>query len=616
MGGLPASQAPIRRCAIYTRKSSEEGLEQDFNSLHAQREACEAFIKSQAGEGWRLIKTAYDDGGLSGGTMERPALQRLLADINEGLIDVVVVYKVDRLTRSLTDFAKMVEVFDACGVSFVAVTQQFNTTTSMGRLTLNVLLSFAQFEREVTGERIRDKIAASKQKGMWMGGLVPIGYDVIDRRLVVNKTEAETVREIFRLYLELGSVRLLMEDLNRRGIRSKVRVARNGKRLGGNLFLRGPLYELLSNPIYTGEIRHKGVRHPGLHEPIIERELWESTQLLLREHAARRTPRARKSAASPLTGKLFDESGQSLTPSHAVKGERRYRYYVSRNLINRTKESGRGGWRLPAPEIERTVASAAYTMLSDQAVIANAALAIGLAEHQLPTLFSLAANWMKRLRSDVEFSSALSVLVDRVDLTETGIRVSLRLPNSITEEQRGANAIALVITRVFPMQIRRRGFEMRLVIQGNRAPAPLADLTLIKAIARGRQWADDLLAGRVASVAVIARREGVLPNYIRRLTRLGFLAPRGCRGDRRRSPTAGAHREGSDRTHRTTPTLERAGTRCETEFIALETLAPRRPSQLAFRGRPNGRAEIGIRDITRELAINHSKVIFSATTDM
>ena len=235
-------RSPIRRCAIYTRKSSEEGLEQDFNSLHAQREACEAFIKSQAGEGWRLVKTAYDDGGLSGGTMERPALQRLLADINQGLIDVVVVYKVDRLTRSLTDFAKMVEVFDARGVSFVAVTQQFNTTTSMGRLTLNVLLSFAQFEREVTGERIRDKIAASKQKGMWMGGLVPIGYDVIDRRLVVNQSEAETVREIFRRYLELGSVRLLMEDLNRRGIRSKVRVAKNGKRSGGNSFFRGALY--------------------------------------------------------------------------------------------------------------------------------------------------------------------------------------------------------------------------------------------------------------------------------------------------------------------------------------------------------------------------------------
>ena len=274
---MERTKTPVRRCAIYTRKSSEEGLEQDFNSLHAQREACEAFIKSQAGEGWRLVKTVYDDGGLSGGTMERPALQRLLSDINQGLIDVVVVYKVDRLTRSLTDFAKMVEVFDARGVSFVAVTQQFNTTTSMGRLTLNVLLSFAQFEREVTGERIRDKIAASKRKGMWMGGLVPLGYDVIDRCLEVNQSEAETVREIFRRYLELGSVRLLMDDLNRRSIRSKVRVARNGKPSGGNPFFRGALYVLLSNPIYIGEIRHKGVHHPGLHESIVDRELWEKT---------------------------------------------------------------------------------------------------------------------------------------------------------------------------------------------------------------------------------------------------------------------------------------------------------------------------------------------------
>src|ERR1700676_2119092 len=227
---MERTKSPVRRWAGYTRKSSEEGLEQDFNSLHAQREAGEAFIKSQAGEGWRLIKTAYDDGGLSGGNMERPALKRLLADISSGIVDVVVVYKVDRLTRSLADFAKMVEVFDARGVSFVAVTQQFNTTTSMGRLTLNVLLSFAQFEREVTGERIRDKIAASKRKGMWMGGVPPLGYDVCDRRLVVNQAEAATVKHIYERYLELGSVRLLRNDLERRGIISKVRVSKNGLR--------------------------------------------------------------------------------------------------------------------------------------------------------------------------------------------------------------------------------------------------------------------------------------------------------------------------------------------------------------------------------------------------
>jgi DNA invertase Pin-like site-specific DNA recombinase len=245
----------LRRCAIYTRKSSEEGLEQDFNSLDAQREACEDFIKSQTGEGWRLIKTPYDDGGVSGATMERPALQRLLTDIRERRVDVVVVYKVDRLTRSLADFAKMVEVFDAQGVSFVAVTQQFNTTSSMGRLTLNVLLSFAQFEREVTGERIRDKVAASKRKGMWMGGYPPLGYDARDHQLLVNPAEAVTVRAIFERYLRLGSVRLLQQELDRDGIRSKRRVSRIGRVSGGRSFSRGALYELLSNPIFVGEIR-------------------------------------------------------------------------------------------------------------------------------------------------------------------------------------------------------------------------------------------------------------------------------------------------------------------------------------------------------------------------
>jgi len=250
----------LRRCAVYTRKSSEEGLDQDFNSLHAQREACEAFIRSQQGEGWRLVETAYDDGGLSGGTLERPPRQRLLADIVEGRVDTVVVYNVDRLTRSLMDFARIVELFDRHGVSFVAITQQFNTTTSMGRLTLNVLLSFAQFEREVTGERIRDKIAASKRKGMWMGGTTPLGYEVKDRKLLIIRAEAETVRTIYRHYLGLGSVRLLQQDLDRRGIRSKVRLHNDGSRAGGKPFARGALYALLSNLIYVGEIVHKDVR--------------------------------------------------------------------------------------------------------------------------------------------------------------------------------------------------------------------------------------------------------------------------------------------------------------------------------------------------------------------
>ena len=352
-----------RRCAIYTRKSSEEGLEQDFNSLHAQREACESFIKSQAGEGWRLVKTAYDDGGISGGTMERPGLQRLLADIREKLVDVVVVYKVDRLTRSLADFAKMVEVFDSHGVSFVAVTQQFNTTTSMGRLTLNVLLSFAQFEREVTGERIRDKIAASKRKGIWMGGTVPLGYDWCDRRLIVNEAEAGTVRHIFERYLKLRSVRLLKEELIRDGIVSKVRVSRKGNRSGGQPFGRGALYELLANPIYLGEIRHRKVRHPGQHLAIVDRAVWEKVQERLRTQAAHHRTIDRGVVSSPLAGKLFDENCEPLYACGANKRTRRYRYYVSRKVIRGSSEKTRTGWRLPALEIERAVARAGRQML-------------------------------------------------------------------------------------------------------------------------------------------------------------------------------------------------------------------------------------------------------------
>ena len=337
----------IRRCAVYTRKSSEEGLEQDFNSLHAQREASEAFIKSQQGEGWKLVKTAYDDGGLSGGNMERPALQRLLEDIRHGLIDVVVVYKVDRLTRSLADFAKMVEVFDAQGVSFVAVTQQFNTTTSMGRLTLNVLLSFAQFEREVTGERIRDKIAASKRKGIWMGGCPSMGYDVCDRRLVINQAEAATVRQIYQRYLKTGSVPKLKKELDRDGVVSKIRVSRKGNRSGGLSFSRGALYELLSNPIYIGEIRHKRERHPGQHEAILERGLWEKVQRHLQNRVARPTEPRTKVSPSPLAGKVFDETGEPLYVQAAVKDRRRYRYYVSRALVRGSKVEGQRGWRVP-----------------------------------------------------------------------------------------------------------------------------------------------------------------------------------------------------------------------------------------------------------------------------
>jgi DNA invertase Pin-like site-specific DNA recombinase len=325
------------RCAIYTRKSSEEGLDQSFNSLDAQREAGEAYVKSQAHEGWKAIPTLYDDGGYSGGTIERPALQRLLEDVDAGRIDIVVVYKIDRLTRSLADFARIVERFDAYGVSFVSVTQSFNTTSSMGRLTLNVLLSFAQFEREVTGERIRDKIAASKAKGMWMGGTLPLGYDLPapgTRVLRVHEDEAKVVRHIFSRYLELGSVHTLQRELASQGVLSKKRIAASGRTHGGCVMNRGALYHLLGNPIYLGRIRHKGVVHEGSHDAIIGEELFEKVKQLRAQHAPRRRASAeRRFEPSPLAGKLFDANGEAMTPtfSRGSKGNF-YRYYVSTSL--------------------------------------------------------------------------------------------------------------------------------------------------------------------------------------------------------------------------------------------------------------------------------------------
>ena len=308
---VAANERKILRCAVYTRKSSEHGLEQDFNSLDAQREAAEIYIKSQAHEGWRLVKARYDDGGLSGGSLERPALQTLLADIRARKVDVVVVYKVDRLTRSLADFAKLVELFEAHAVSFVAVTQQFNTTTSMGRLTLNVLLSFAQFERELAGERIRDKFAASRRKGMWMGGTIPLGYDVDGRKLVINADEAGCVRMIFQRYLELGCVSRLREELEQRGVRSKQCVLRSDQVLGGSPFGRGALYHLLQNRIYLGEVVHKGVSYPGEHERIIDEELWDAVQAKLAANRATRR-RSRLETGSLLGELIFDDRGNLI----------------------------------------------------------------------------------------------------------------------------------------------------------------------------------------------------------------------------------------------------------------------------------------------------------------
>jgi len=507
-------KAAIRRCAVYTRKSSEEGLEQDFNSLHAQREACEAYIKSQQGEGWRLIETAYDDGGLSGGTMERPALRQLLDDIAQGRVDTVVVYKVDRLTRSLMDFAKIVELFDRHGVSFVAVTQHFNTTTSMGRLTLNILLSFAQFEREVTGERIRDKIAASKKKGMWMGGVTPLGYEAENHKLTVKSDEAKTVRLIYKRYLELGSVRRLKEDLDRQGIRSKVRTYEDGTRAGGQSFSRGALYALLSNPVYVGEIRHKDLRHPGLHEPIIGRDVWDAVQQQLCDQGSSRRARTGKVASSPLLGKIFDEDGNRLTPSHALKDGRRYRYYTSSGLV--TGNSTKPGWRLPAPQIERIVAAEAGAILADRAAIGTALAKVGLPPHNLSAAFAAAGEFQRRLRSEAERDAALTALIGRVELRPNILRLTIALePLAGMKEE---------LTREIPLQIKRRGVETRLVIASDHLAPAKADPTLLKEIIRAHRCFDALRL-RKASIAELAEREAVDDRYISCVLPLAFLAP-------------------------------------------------------------------------------------------
>lgn len=354
------AKAPTLRCAIYTRKSSEEGLDQAFNSLDAQREAGEAYIKSQASEGWRVMSNLYDDGGFSGGNMERPGLKRLLDDIEGGRIDVVVVYKIDRLTRSLADFARIVERFDAQSVSFVSVTQSFNTTSSMGRLTLNVLLSFAQFEREVTGERIRDKIAASKAKGMWMGGTLMLGYNAPQpgsRKLQVNETEAATVRHIFTRYLALGSVHSLQRELIEQEIYSKIRVTASGRTMGGLPFSRGALFHLLKNRTYLGQIPHKGKFHKGEHQSILPADLFDRVQAKLAENSRRRQTAQRKAVKASLTGKLFDASGSSMTPSFSKgRNDKLYRYYVSASLLQGAQGQEQDIIRrISAPAIEKAV---------------------------------------------------------------------------------------------------------------------------------------------------------------------------------------------------------------------------------------------------------------------
>ena len=412
------------RCGVYTRKSSEEGLEQEFNSLHAQREACEAYIASQRSEGWVLVRDQYDDGGISGGTLERPALQRLLADIEDGLVDVVVVYKTDRLSRSLMDFSKLVEVFDRNGVTFVSVTQSFNTTTSMGRLTLNILLSFAQFEREVTAERIRDKFRASRMKGMWMGGNIPLGYEVRDRKLVVRKEDAEHVRWIFTRFIELGSATELARDVDSRNIRTS----------RGNRIDKKAIYRILNNRVYLGDAVHKGESYPGEHMAIIDQSLWDKVHAILTESPRIRAARTRAQTPALLKGLIFGPDGAAFSPSHTRKGGRLYRYYVSQTVLKHGAGACPVG-RVPAGEVEAAVIDQLRAVFRQPEIVAGTWKA---AQEQMPeqgrslserdvreALDQLDPLWDELFPAEQARIAAL--LIERIDIGLAGLNVRLRI---------------------------------------------------------------------------------------------------------------------------------------------------------------------------------------------
>jgi DNA invertase Pin-like site-specific DNA recombinase len=510
------------RCAIYTRKSTEEGLEQEFNSLNAQRDACSAYILSQRHEGWVLLPTMYDDGGFSGGSMDRPGLKQLLADVESGKVDVIVLYKVDRLTRSLADFARIVEVLDGAGASFVSVTQSFNTTTSMGRLTLNVLLSFAQFEREVTGERIRDKVAASKAKGMWMGGVVPLGYNVECRKLVIDEEQAASVRTIFQLYTDLKSTGELSDELHRRGITTRARTLSSGARYGGGRFSRGALATMLQNRVYIGEVEHREQVYAGEHQPIIERELWDRVQELLAANRRERRTTSRLTETSLLTGMIRDGLGRRMSPTHATKGTRRYRYYVSREdeaLADHRL------WRLPAHALE-------------QIVVERLGVAVGEGDLLIQRLYAASGESTELVRqrcwklverlscaTPIQARSIFEALAVEAQLHDDRIMIGFDAGALLTLTL-GSDAQVLPLqlqdaSRIMitvPVAIRRRGQELRLVHQPSGPVPGEVDATLVALITRAHQ----------ARVTLMERHEEVSDAerpHLTRLARLSYLAP-------------------------------------------------------------------------------------------
>ncbi|MBU0556457.1 MAG: recombinase family protein [Alphaproteobacteria bacterium] len=501
------------RCAVYTRKSSEEGLEQAFNSLDAQREACEAYIVSQRHEGWTLVKTAYDDGGYSGGSMDRPALGRLMADVEAGKIDVIVVYKVDRLTRALSDFARIVEILDARDASFVSVTQAFNTTSSMGRLTLNVLLSFAQFEREVTGERIRDKIAASKKKGMWMGGNPPLGYDVKDRALVINETEASQVRHIMTRYVALGSIPALVEELLADGYRTKQLHGR-----GGIAFSRGALSHLLGNAIYRGKVVHKGTVYDGQHQAIIGEALWDAVQRQLTEGRNDPSPQ-RAPKRSLLVGILRDGDGRKMAPTHTAKAGKRYRYYVTHPsaLIG----TGDKPWRVSATEVERIVIDRLRSWLVDRRAIMDL---VGPAD--AVKALNKAAQASTDLDKVVGRAALITTLLSRIDIAEDGI--------TLTIDREGIRTMLRLeqLSHDHPLQLAsratriRQGKDVRMVVSDAQdCSIGVINQPLVALIAEARELHQALLRSPDHSVASLADALGKCRKRSAQLLRISTLAP-------------------------------------------------------------------------------------------
>jgi DNA invertase Pin-like site-specific DNA recombinase len=536
------------RCAIYTRKSSEEGLEQDFNSLDAQREACAAYVASQKHEGWLAAPVRYDDGGYSGGTLERPALQALLPDIKARRVDVVVVYKVDRLTRALADFARIVEIFDAHAVSFVSVTQAFNTTTSMGRLTLNVLLSFAQFEREVTGERIRDKIAGSKRKGLWMGGYVPFGYRAAGRTLAICAVEASLVRTIFARYLELGTVRAVETELAARASAMPGRMTKAGRCYGARAFSRGQLYKLLSNPIYCGDISHKGTRYPGQHPAIVTGDVFAQVAQRLATNRHERKLGRNAKVPSLLAGLLRDANGDRLVATHATKQGKRYRYYISKALhdgrrrgrlgrdhIISLEARGDAVWRPPATEIKRNVLDAIRSAMLDRTRLTEL-MGPEEAERPWPIAARTAAANAAATAATIltgedpaERRAMILRLVSHIEVAASGITIALArkgLTGALGLDGEPAAVVVAESPRLtIPVALRRRGVETRLVLtaDGNLSEP---DQTLIRALARARRWMADLVEGVHGSVVDLAQAYRTNPNYVARHLPLAYLAPR------------------------------------------------------------------------------------------